>query len=109
MPNVLGLDRKAALGLASVVLIAASLAACGGAGGTAEPTTPNEAVKAIWVTFTEDQKSEACQFYIDGRSTYGSSYIADRAEKKYPTFMNGDLYDAAYDEVRANKWCPGVG
>ncbi len=108
MTDVRGLDRKALLRLAGVVVIATSLAACSGGGGTPEPTTPNEAVKAIWTTFTEDQKSEACQFYIDGRSTYGSSYIADRAEKKYPTFMNGDLYDAAYDEVRANTWCPGV-
>lgn len=108
MTDVLGLQLRARTSIAGVVLLAASLAACSGGGGASEPTTPNEAVKAILATFTEEQKSEACQFYIDGRSTYGSSYIADRAEKKYPTFVNGDLYDAAYAEVRANKWCPGV-
>jgi hypothetical protein len=88
-----------------VALLVLPIAACSSSPAVTEPTTPNEAVQAIWDSFTQTQKDDACAYFREGRSTYGSSYIADRAEKKYSTFMNGDLYDAAYDMVEAKKYC----
>ena len=93
------------MGLGLAVLFGAPAAACSSSAAEPVPTTPDEAVQAIWGTFTQDQKDAACAFYKEGRSTYGSSYIADRAEKKYTTFVNGDLYDAAYAMVKAKKCC----
>lgn len=91
--------------LRAAALLVLPVAACSSAPAATEPTTPNEAVQAIWDSFTQTQKDDACAYFEEGRSTYGSSYIADRAEKKYSGFMNGDLYDAAYDMVKAKKYC----
>ena len=93
------------LGLGTSVLFVVPLAACSSSAAQPDPTNPDQAVQAIWDTFTQTQKDEACAFYKEGRSTYGSSFIADRAEKKFPSFVNEDLYNAAYDMVKAKKYC----
>lgn len=96
---------KTTMRLGIAVLFVWLLAACSSSAAQPEPTNPDQAVQAVWETFTQKQKDEACAFYQEGRSTYGSSYIADRAEKMFPSFVNDDLYNAAYDMVDAKKYC----